>query len=77
MHSLILPRPNEQQDQVHTFPRMVTRDNHTHHAPHHANIQTTTKQIMMLHYELALQRFCPSVLLQHEVYQSEIRAAMQ
>jgi hypothetical protein len=77
MHSLILPRPNEQQDQVHTFPRMVTRDNHIHHAQHHANIHTTTKQIMMLLYELVLQRSCPSVPLLHEVCQNETRAAMQ
>jgi hypothetical protein len=77
MHFLILPHPNEQQDQAHTFPRMVTRDNHTHHAQHHANIHTTTKQIMMLLYELALQHSYPSVPLLHEVCQNETKGAIQ
>jgi hypothetical protein len=56
---------------------MVTRDNHTHHVQHHANIHTTTKQIMMLLYELALQHSYPSVPLLHEVCQNETKGAIQ
>jgi hypothetical protein len=69
--------PNDQQPQVHTFPRMATRDSHTHHARHHANIQTTTKQIMMLLYGLALRLSYQSVPPLHEVCRNETKETIQ